>query len=313
MNYHPFKLTEPLLRNHAIAINPVDWMQQAWDIMIEKWPKVLGLDISGEDHEVGSNVKNFTKGDRVAGLAQGLLNGAPDEGAFSLDTKIPAKTAAIIPASVPFKHAAVLGTAIGTASCGLNGEDYLSQPFPSIDAGSTGRVVVVYGGSSAIGSMATQLASAAGLRVISIASSKNFEFCRQCCAGDVFDYKDGSVVEDVVQAVRNGTFVGVFNSISTEDSFKLTLSVLEKLGGGKMATSQPPPGNLPDNVQATFMEGVGEHSAPVWEQFVTKGLESGKLKCLPAPLVVGKGLEGLQEALNKAKAGVSAQKIVVEL
>jgi NADPH:quinone reductase-like Zn-dependent oxidoreductase len=302
-----------LLRNHAIAINPVDWMQQAWGIMIEKWPKVLGLDISGEVYEVGSNVKNFKNGDRVAGLAQGFLKGTPDEGAFSLYTKLPAKTAAIILSSVPFKDAAVLGTAIGTASCGLNGENYLSQPFPSIDAKSTGKVVVVYGGSSAIGSMATQLATAAGIRVISIASSKNFDFCRQCGAGEIFDYKDASVVEDVVKAVRNDTFVGVFNSISTEDSFKLTLSILEKLGGGKMATSQPPPENLPDNVKATFMNGVGEHSAPVWEHFVTKGLESVKLKCLPKPLVVGKGLESLQEALAKAKAGVSAQKIVVEL
>ena len=80
-----------------------------------------------------------------------------------------------------------------------------------------------------------------------------------------------------------------------------------------MATSQPPPENLPANVKATFMNGVGEHSAPVRERFVTKGLESGKLKCLPESLVVSKGLESLQEALDKAKAGVSAQKIVVEL
>ena len=312
MNYRTSRLTQLLLRNHAIAINPVDWMQQAWGIIIENWPKVLGLDISGEVYEVGSNVENFQKGDRVAGLAQGLRTGTPDEGAFSWYTKLPAKTAAIIPGSVPFKDAAVLGVAIGTASCGLNGEDYLSQPFP-IDAKPTGRVVVLYGGSSAIGSMATQLATADGARVISIASSKNFDFCRQCGAGDVFDYKDGSVVEDVVKALANDTFVGIFNSISTEYSFKLTLSVLEKLGGGRMATSQPPPENLPDNVKANFMNGVGEHSAPVWEQFVTKGLESGKLKCLPEPLVVGKGLESLQEALDKAKEGVSAQKIVVEL
>lgn len=49
------------------------------------------------------------------------------------------------------------------------------------------------------------------------------------------------------------------------------------------------------------------------EEFVTKALENGQLKCLPEPLVVGKGLESLQEALEKSKAGVSARKLVVEL
>jgi NADPH:quinone reductase-like Zn-dependent oxidoreductase len=161
--------------------------------------------------------------------------------------------------------------------------------------------------------MTTQLASAAEIRVISISGSKNFDFCRQCGASDFFDYKDTNMVDDVVKAVGHDTFVGIFNSISTEDSFKLTIAILEKLGGGKIATSQPPPESLPDNVVAAMMHGEGEHSAPLWDYFVTKGLESGKLKCLPEPFVVGKGLESLQEAMDKLKAGVSAQKIVVEL
>lgn len=252
----------------------------------------------------------FKKGARVAGLAQGFIKGTPDEGAFSLYTKLPAKTAAIIPSSVPFKDAAVLGIAVSTVSYGL---DYLGQPVTDFDTKSTGKVLVVYGGSSAIGSMTTQLAALAGIRVVSIAGSKNFEFCRTCGASDVFDYHDASMVEDVVRTVGHDKFVGIFNAISTESSFKLTFAILEQLGGGKMATSLPPPENLPDNVEAMMMHGEGVHSAPVWESSITEGLESRKLKCLPGPLVIGKGLESLQEALDKVKAGVSAQKIVVEL
>ena len=149
--------------------------------------------------------------------------------------------------------------------------------------------------------------------MIALASPKNADFCRKCGASDVIDYKDSNLVEKVVKAVGKDTFVGIFDSISREDTYKNDLAIMEKLGGGRMATSQQAPENLPSNVKATWMVGVGEHSAPVWENFVTEALESGQLKCLPEPVVVGKGLESLQTALDKVRAGMSAQKAVVEL
>lgn len=281
--------------------------------MISSWPKVLGSDVAGEVHSVGANVTRFKPGDRAAGIAQGLLKGTAEEGAFAHYTKLPAKTAAKIPDAVSFKDAAVLGMAIGTASCGLYGEQYLAQPFLNTTPQASGRVIVVYGASSSIGSMTVQLAAASGLRVIGICGSKNFDFVRQCGASETFDYTSSDVVSEVVNAVGKDEFAGIFNAISDADSYKLTLEILEKVGGGRMATSRPPPKELPEQIQATYMMGPGEHSAPVWESFVTEGLGSGKLKCLPEPMVVGKGLESFQDALDKAKAGVSAKKLVVEL
>ena len=58
---------------------------------------------------------------------------------------------------------------------------------------------------------------------------------------------------------------------------------------------------------------MGEFAFPVWETFVGPALASGQLKCLPEPLVIGKGIESLQAALDKLKGGVSAQKVVIEL
>jgi hypothetical protein len=52
--------------------------------------------------------------------------------------------------------------------------------------------------------------------------------------------------------------------------------------------------------------------APVSRDFVTPALESGQLKCLPPPTVVGKGLGCIDKALKKSKAGVSATKVIVE-
>ena len=58
---------------------------------------------------------------------------------------------------------------------------------------------------------------------------------------------------------------------------------------------------------------VNDVATPVWEDFVTPALQNGRLKCLPPPTVVGKGLESIQTALERMKTGVSATKLVVEL
>jgi len=178
-----------------------------------------------------------------------------------------------------------------------------------------GKVLVVYGASSSIGSMAVQLATAAGVSVIGVASSKNHNFVRSCGAIEAIDYKAPDFVASVVDAVKQcgDSLVGIFDAIAEKDTYAHDVAMFDKLGGGRLATSHKPPEGLPENVKATFMFGIGEHSFPVWEGFVTQALEQGKLKCLPKPVVVGTGLEGLPGALEKCKAGVSAQKLVVEL
>ncbi len=55
---------------------------------------------------------------------------------------------------------------------------------------------------------------------------------------------------------------------------------------------------------------VNDVATPVCRDFVTPALKSGKPKCLPLPTIVGKGLEQVNDALKKAKVGVSATKLV---
>ena len=55
-----------VIRNKAVAINPVDWKIQDYGAFVKVWPNVLGTDVAGDVVEVGENVKNFKKGDRVA-------------------------------------------------------------------------------------------------------------------------------------------------------------------------------------------------------------------------------------------------------
>jgi hypothetical protein len=62
-------------------------------------------------------------------------------------------------------------------------------------------------------------------------------------------------------------------------------------------------GTLVDN-------GVGKK---IFEGFLEDALEMGEFKPSPGPEVVGKGLEMVQEAMDRQKRGVSAKKVVVLL
>lgn len=54
-----------VVHNKAVALNPVDWKIQDSGYFVTKYPNILGTDVAGEVAEVGSEVKNFKKGDRV--------------------------------------------------------------------------------------------------------------------------------------------------------------------------------------------------------------------------------------------------------
>lgn len=73
------KAGEMVVRNHAIAVNPVDWFKPfAGDLMMNwiKYPFVLGSDIAGEVIAVGSGVTEVEAGDRVLAMAAGRANNA---------------------------------------------------------------------------------------------------------------------------------------------------------------------------------------------------------------------------------------------
>lgn len=54
-----------IVRNHAVAANPGGWKNQEYGVVFKQWPNVLGADLAGEVTEVGEDVKDFQKGDRV--------------------------------------------------------------------------------------------------------------------------------------------------------------------------------------------------------------------------------------------------------
>jgi NADPH:quinone reductase-like Zn-dependent oxidoreductase len=58
---------EIVVKNAAIAINPLDTHMQDVGVFVQQWPAIIGCDVAGEVYEVGSGVTRFKKGDRVTG------------------------------------------------------------------------------------------------------------------------------------------------------------------------------------------------------------------------------------------------------
>lgn len=242
---------------------------------------------------------------------------------------MPAAKAAHLPNFIPFTEGAVLPLALETAVVGLtlgNPEETMPNvipglqtpapglPPPSLNPTSLGKIIVIYGGSSSVGVVATQIAIAAGLRVIAITSKRNYDLSKASGATEMFDYNDLNVVDSIVKAVgQEDEFVGIFDAISIPETYAHDLEILSKLGGGHLICTHPPPRELPDNVKGGMIFGVHDVAQSTWQNFVTPALESRKLKWLPKPQVVGKGLGSIQKALELSKAGISGRKLVVDL
>jgi NADPH:quinone reductase-like Zn-dependent oxidoreductase len=61
---------EIVIKNAAVAINPLDCHMQDHGVFIQQWPSVFGCDVAGTVHEVGEEVTRFKVGDRVIGYVQ---------------------------------------------------------------------------------------------------------------------------------------------------------------------------------------------------------------------------------------------------
>lgn len=134
---------EIVIQNKAIAINPVDWKIQDSGFMIEKFPAILGCDAAGIVQEVGSNVKTFKAGDRVAVHAIGLALKDNKYYSFQEYTVALAKTACILPSNITFEAGSAFPLSVSTASHGLYAKDFLGLPYPSTDVKSSGKALLV--------------------------------------------------------------------------------------------------------------------------------------------------------------------------
>lgn len=314
---------EVVIKVAYAAVNPVDWKLQGYDFLKLPYPNILGSDVAGEIVKAGPGVTRFKQGDRVIAHCDGLGNQKPTHGAFQFYTTCLQSLVSAIPSSLPFANAAVLPLSISTATAGLFQKTNLGLPFPSTTPKPTGKTVLIWGGSSSVGSSAIQLAVAAGLTVVTTASKRNFEYVKSLGASYAVDHSQGNVVEVLLAQLKGSDFAGAFDAISTEGTIKACAEIVSQLGGGVLPIVLPAAeglqASLPDNVKVVAVSGLGptydeiDVGEAVWGHFIPMALAEGKFQAKPDPQIITGGLEAVQQGLDTQKAGVSAAKIVVEL
>jgi NADPH:quinone reductase-like Zn-dependent oxidoreductase len=341
-----------VVRNHVVAINPLDWIIQVEGNLTYGWlkyPNVLGADVAGEVVEVGSAVTRFKVGDRVFAMAVGTdkdtNTGA--EGAFQNYTVALERLASPIPEKMSYEAASVLPLAVSTASAGLFEKSGLGLQLPSKAAKPTGQTVLVWGGSTSVGSNAIQLAVAAGYEVITTASPRNFDYVTSLGASLVFDYNSPTVITDIIAALESRTVAGAISFGTT--GAPACVKIVAKATGKKFVAIATPPVSfetLGEESQSRFERarvtrrliasnialqasarpnGVGlsyifgssikntEVSNAIFRDFLPAALAEGRYIATPKPTVVGHGLGDIQAAMDRQRHGVSAAKLVVSL
>ena len=309
---------EILVRNHAVAINPVDGGLQSFAFFPLEYPTILGQDIAGEVVAVGSNVTRFKKGARVLGHGVGLATKQPQHNAFQAYTVVQTNMASEIPESISFESAAVIPLGLSTAASGLFQDGFLNLQFPTVPPQKeTGKTLLIWGGASSVGSNAIQLAVAAGYQVVTTASPKNFEYVKKLGASAVYDYNSSTVGDDLLEFFHGKTSAGALDCIGGP-AWSICTDFVHKSSGSKfVATTKrgspdPPEGVTIKPVFATTIKDNAVGKA-VYEDFLPKALEAGTFVPAPEPLVSGKGLESVQGAVDLHQKGVSARKVVVSL
>ena len=307
---------EVLVRNSAIAINPLDWLLQ--DYALLPWltyPAILGSDIAGTIVAVGSGVQRLKIGDRVLGQAVGTTVNEKAQGAFQQYTIVPEHLTAPIPDRMEFSEAAVLPLGLGTAASGLYGEKMLALAPPSHSPVVKDEVVLIWGGSSSVGVNAIQLAVASGYRVFTTASASNAEMLKSLGASAVFDHASPSIVDEVLEAMQGIRLAGTLHA--TGDMATSFAVVGRSEGSRLVAATLPASADLPEGVEARHIAGTSLKDDAVgpmiYRDFLPQALESGSFVSAPPAKIAGHGLEALQVALQILKAGVSATKVVVTL
>ncbi|KAF2267352.1 GroES-like protein [Lojkania enalia] len=315
-----------IVKTKAVALNPTDWKAYIKKASMggrNSPGAIIGCDYAGIVEEVGKAVtKPLKKGDRVAGFVKGSDPFNHENGAFAEHITAKGDIQTKIPDSMSFEEAATLGVGITTVGQGLF--QSLGLPLPP-NKFTEPTNILIYGASTATGTIAVQYAKLVGAKVIATASPHNFELVKSLGADEVYDYKDPKVGAKI-RAATNDSIHLVFDTISEHSSPAICAAAMSSKGGHYSALL---PVKFPrDDVKASLTLAytvLNEKFNDAWpaskEDFdfavnflnISEELiNSGKIK--PHPTHVRGGLDEIPQGLEDLRAGkASGAKFVYKI
>ncbi|MCJ1467958.1 hypothetical protein MMC07_006584 [Pseudocyphellaria aurata] len=310
----------------AVALNPADWMTIEY---ATGRGGLSGCDYAGTVEEVGGAVVNgLKKGDRVAGFTNGGDDDNHENGSFAEHIAAKGDVQLKIPDRLSFEDAATLGLGVVTVGQGLY--QSLGLPLPTEATDKNLSSVLIYGGSTATGSLAIQFAKLSGLKVFTTCSPRNFDLVKSLGADFVFDHSSESCASEIRKASQD-SIQHVFDCISTDASAKICADSVGPQGGKYSALLRVQ--NFPREDITTamtfaatalgepFQLGFGAFPAVKADydfavkfvRLATELLAEGKLKAHPADVRHG-GLDGILDGLRDLQEKkVSGSKLVYQI
>jgi NADPH:quinone reductase-like Zn-dependent oxidoreductase len=262
---------------------------------------------------------------------QGLHRLTPDVGAYAQYVGAVDIVLMKVPPQMSWAEAATLGTGMGTLGLALF-HNLCVPGYPTAPASpSDAKTVLVYGGSTATGTLALQLLKLSGLNPITTCSPSNFELVKSYGATEAFDYKSPDCLKDIKAYTKN-SLKYVLDCVSEPETMEFCYSCIGR-AGGKLTTLEPPPKYLNKrarSVKVDWVLGPALHGkaigwpAPMerdadpemrefamkWTTTVQQLFDEGKVRTHPIREMEG-GLEGVMQGLDMLKKKeVSGQKLV---
>jgi NADPH2:quinone reductase len=191
--------TEILVRVHAAALNAVDYkirLDGTWAGV--KPPAVLGYDAAGVVEAVGVGVKAFKPGDEVF-YSPSVWGGQGSYAEYQVSDE---SIVALKPRNLSFVEAAALPLAGMTAWDAMQ----FLKPQP-------GSTLLVHAAAGGVGSLAVQMAKAAGARVLGTCRFENQEMVKALGVDVAIDYRAEDFVTAVLRETGGEGVDGVYDTV----------------------------------------------------------------------------------------------------
>jgi NADPH2:quinone reductase len=257
----------------------------------------------------------------------------------------PASTTFLLPRAISFEAGATLPLASMTAAIALF--QALRLPLPYVHTpGAKDIPILIYGGATAVGGFALQLAKLSGLNPILSVAGAGIDFVKSLdAATHIIDYRAGDtayIQAEIVSALSGKKLLHVLDCVGMKDSWIVASCALASGGQlnmldwgevldwdpaldvpGPMAWT-PPPGvelsfTLVSSAYGSKHDWISEERAMadsefayIFYRYISRLLDEGRLRPHPHEVRLG-GLSGILQGVKDLQAEkVSARKLIVK-
>jgi len=213
--YQPAALgaDEVLVKNQAIGLNFIDIYYRSGLYAPPALPSGLGTEGAGVVEAIGSEVKDFTVGQRVAYATAPL-------GAYSERHIVAEDKLVKLPDSISFEHAAAIMLK------GLTVHYLLRQTYP-VKAGQT---ILWHAAAGGVGLIACQWAKALDVKLIgTVSSAEKAQSAKAAGAWEIIDYSRENVAARVLELTNGAQCPVVYDSVG-KDTWETSLNCLAPRG-----------------------------------------------------------------------------------